>query len=58
MLAGFTGEVSGQEAYEKLRRDEVISAEMPPEEFARMIAFFVSSGLLEVESHVLPEIGS
>jgi hypothetical protein len=35
----------------------VISGEMPPEEFARMIAFFVSSGLLEIESHVLPGIG-
>jgi SAM-dependent methyltransferase len=57
MLAGFTGEISGQEAYERLRRDEVISGEMPPEEFARMIAFFVSSGLLEIESHVLPGIG-
>jgi methylase of polypeptide subunit release factors len=57
MLAGFTGGVSGHEAYKKLRQDDVISAEMPPEEFARMIAFFVSSGLLEVESHVLPETG-
>jgi methylase of polypeptide subunit release factors len=54
MLAGFNGETSGNEAYQKLRREEVISPEMPPEEFARMIAFFVSNGLVEVESHALP----
>lgn len=54
MLAGFSGEISAQEAYEKLRRDEVVSSEMPPDEFARMVAFFISSGLLELESHALP----
>jgi SAM-dependent methyltransferase len=54
MLAGFDGATSGREAYEKLRRDEVISPEMPPEEFARMVAFFVSNGVVEVGSHALP----
>lgn len=54
MLGEFNGAASGQAAYQKLRNDEVISPEMPPEEFARMIAFFVSSGVFEVESHPLP----
>lgn len=54
MMAGFNGETSGETAYRKLRSDEVISPEMSPEEFARMIAFFVSSGLFEIESHPLP----
>jgi methylase of polypeptide subunit release factors len=54
MLAGFSGEVTGREAYGKLQADGVISEQMPPEEFARLLSFFVSQGVLEVSARPLP----